>query len=335
MIRKNLFIVIIFILAVNAGVYAQNAQNAQELRVGTFINGSLKGGNEITYIVRPAQAGFLTVETSGSLDTFLEAYDDQQRIIAKNDDGGEGYNAKVDIVVAAGRVYYFVLSGYDEDTSGPFRIIASIRPMPSPTPIRANVQQSGTINRGEDQWFSFRAEQNGYLVVETTGGTDTYLEAFDQSWILLAEDDDGGSDNNARIELIAGRGKTFNFRLRGYDNATSGPFNITASIRNLPAPTTLTTGTFHSGNIASGEDYWFRVQTGSRGRLIVETSGSTDTYLEVYNDSYELLDSDDDGGEGGNARIEVSAERNRVFIFRLRGFSSTTSGPYRLFASME
>jgi len=324
------FSIIIILITANAF-----AQNAQELRIGSFINGNLGHGQEIWYRVTATEDGFLTVETTGSTDTYLEAFDAQQNYITENDDGGEGYNAKIDIIVTRGTSYLFKLRGYDYENSGPYRIFASSRPMPTITELRIGSSHNGNIESGEEYWFRFRASETGILTVETTGYTDTYLEAYASNYNFLDADDDGGEDTNAKLEIDVSAGETYIFKLRGYSDYETGTYRLTSSFRNFPTPVPLNPGTFQAGNITEGQEFWYSVRAPRRGRLIVETTGSTDTFLYVYSDSYEFLLSDDDGGEETNARIELSAEANYTYIFRLRGFSKSTTGSFRVFASIE
>jgi hypothetical protein len=206
--------------------------------------------------------------------------------------------------------------------------------MPRMTELRANSFLNGNISYGEQYWFSVRAVQNGLLVVETTGDTDTLLEARDENFSVLYIDDDSGEELNARVEIDVKAGKTYYFKLWAYDN-TSGSYRIMANNTGYPVPTQLNPGSFVSGNISPGGKYWYSVRTARSGTLVVETTGNIDTYLDAYTDSYDFITSDDDGGEGYNARIEIPVEANRTYIFKLRGYDSETSGSYRIFASFE
>ena len=304
------------------------AQNMQELRVGNFLSGNLNAGQEIWYSVRTTDAGILVVETTGNFDTYLEAYDAQRNLIAENDDGGEGNNARIEIMAARGATYLFKLSGYGGYSSGPFRIFASQQPI---TELRIGSPNSGNLVSEERQWFSVRAAQNGIIRVETSGNTDTVMEAYSENMDYLSYDDDSGEGTNARIDIVARAGSAFYIILYSYGG---GPYRITASSRNLPSPAQLNPGSFINGNIASGQDYWYSVRPSGRGILVIETSGSTDTMLQAFSESLETLASDDDSGEGLNARIEILADPSRTYLFRLRGFSDS-SGPYRITSTIR
>jgi len=330
--RRIFGFIFVLLFVVSGSVFAQNAQ---ELRVGSFLSGNLGSGQEIWYSVRATEAGILTVETTSNIDTYLEAYDSQRNIIAEDDDGGEGNNAKIELLVTANTTYLFKLRGYSSSTTGQFRIFAAHRPMPAMTELRIGSFHNGQINRGEDYWFTLRTAESGMITIETTGSTDTFMDVYNDAFALIASDDDGGEGNNARVELVVRAGATYYIKIRGFSSSTTGPYRVMAATRTLPTPVQLRLGSFVSANLSPGGEFWYSVRTTGRGRLIVETTGSTDTYMEAYTDNYTLITEDDDGGEGYNARISIAVEANRTYIFKVRGYSSSTSGAFRVFASME
>jgi hypothetical protein len=83
--------------------------------------------------------------------------------------------------------------------------------------------------------------------------------------------------------------------------------------------------TIHEG----GEEDFFLLIPETDGRLVVETTGSMDTYMSLYNyDTDELLDENDDGGQSTNARIRYSVEAGVRYLAKVRGYSSSSTGSY-------
>jgi hypothetical protein len=167
--------------------------------------------------------------------------------------------------------------------------------------------------------------------VETSGNTDTFLRAYNASYDLIAEDDDSGAGLNARLELFVQQGQTYNIVVSGLN---SGPYQIRASNSPIQA-TDLLLDNDVSGNISIGESYWYRVRATQNGNLIVETNGGLDTYLEVYDESYNQLGSDDDSGNGFNARLNINAVAGQSYLIKVRAFNNEISGPYRIWASFR
>jgi hypothetical protein len=61
----------------------------------------------------------------------------------------------------------------------------------------------------------------------------------------------------------------------------------------------------------------------------METTGRMDTYMELYDaETREMLEENDDGGEGNNARIRYSVQGGQRYIVKVRGYSSSETGSY-------
>ena len=201
--------------------------------------------------------------------------------------------------------------------------------------LRFGTVVSGNLRSGEEIWYSVRVTETCFLLIETTGDTDTYLELYDSQRNLLYEDDDGsGNGNNAKIETLAQRGSSYFVKLRAY-GSEYGPFRIMASYSPLSDVVELRLGAVISGNLSSGQKQLYSVRTTQAGIYTVETSSDIDTYLEVYDSSYNFIDSDDDGGYDYNARVDIFAEANKVYYLILRGYNSSESGPYRISTNFE
>jgi hypothetical protein len=149
------------------------------------------------------------------------------------------------------------------------------------------------------------------------------------------EDDDSGERNNARVDIYVRLSAAYFIKLKGYNSGTAGQYTIRTEYIPVPTAKELIVGTPYTGRLSAGDDHWFRVRTAGNGRLTVETSGNTDTYLNVYNNSYVYISSDDDSGEGKNAKIEVFSNANQIHYFKLRAYSSNASGAYRIHANFE
>jgi len=65
------------------------------------------------------------------------------------------------------------------------------------------------------------------------------------------------------------------------------------------------------------------------GRLTVETTGGTDTVMQLYNyeDGTELAENDD-GGQGSNARIRHNVRAGTRYLVKVRGYGNSTTGNY-------
>jgi hypothetical protein len=328
----------------SAGTYQVRASvstiQTTELRLNTWVSGTTRENVSNWYSVRTTQAGLLVVETSGNTDTVLKVYDASYNYINSDDDSGEGSNARLELLVQSGSTYIIELSGYNYN-SGPYQIRASQSPIQA-TELRLDTDVSANMREGESYWYRVRATQNGNLTVETNGSIDTYIELYDDSYNLLGYDDDSGNGNNARLTILAVNGNSYLFRVRAYSNSSSGPYRIWASHRNnapIMAPNTIITelrfGTQVSGNLGGGDEYWYSVRATENGYITVGTTGNTDTYLEAYNSSYTPLGTDDDSGGNGQALLQIQVQAGQTYLFKLRGYNSSVTGPYIIWANFS
>jgi len=169
------------------------------------------------------------VETTGNVDTYLEAYDASRNLIAENDDGDDS-NAKLEMFVESGRNYLFKLRGFDEDETGPYSIRALFEVVPSDD---GNTQRSMAVllkhndsipvlfrSSSESRWYRCDlSHQSNLLIIKTTGNPDTYLKLYDSQGSLVAEDDDSGEDSNALFSERLGPG-TYYIEVTLYSNGT-------------------------------------------------------------------------------------------------------------------
>lgn len=62
----------------------------------------------------------------------------------------------------------------------------------------------------------------------------------------------------------------------------------------------------------------------------IYTTGSTDTYGQLYNSNGVLLKSDDDSGDGTNFMLKYSLTKGNTYYIKIRHFSSSKTGSYEL-----
>lgn len=76
------------------------------------------------------------------------------------------------------------------------------------------------------------------------------------------------------------------------------------------------------------KDYYVTFST--PGNKLLQTFGSKDTVIELFDDEYTLLASDDDAGYLSNALINYSAIANKPYIVRVRYYNASTTGDTKL-----
>ena len=191
----------------------------------------------------------------------------------------------------------------------------------------------GEINpAAESDLYTFSVTTTGTYTIETSGTTDTFLSLFgpDSETTLIATDDDSGPGLLSLLvqELVVGQ---YFVQVRHFSPAGTGPYGISVRSHSAPGPVQLQVdGSEVQGDIgqpAESDLYTFSVTTA--GDHIIETSGSTDTFLTLFgpNSDTNLITQDDDSGPGLLSRIQESLAVGTYFV-RVRHFSPSQTGAY-------
>ncbi|MDR1373559.1 MAG: PPC domain-containing protein, partial [Treponema sp.] len=163
----------------------------------------------------PAEGSQLTAYTNGRIDTLITVYDGDGKEIAGDDDSGDGYNAKVSVLVSGGSFYIRVRSYEEERGDYTFQVqlrepagLDSYEPdnsLQNAKPINAGETQRRSFSENDNDWVSFTVSQRGYYVFrargENSNDLDTYLELYAENENIIDEDDDGGEEYSSRLRV--------------------------------------------------------------------------------------------------------------------------------------
>ena len=97
----------------------------------------------------------------------------------------------------------------------------------------------------------------------------------------------------------------------------------------LEGATPVDLGSSTDGSLSEGDTDYFVVEMGSAGTLTAYTTGSTDTEGYILDGSGNVLDRNDDGGEGWNFWVSAPVSAGTYYI-RVKGSFSSTTGDYTL-----
>ena len=298
-----------------------------------------------------AERGDVTAYTAGSLDTYGVLYDSAGGEVATDDDGGAGYNFRIQRELAAG-TYYVRVSAFARSRTGAYTLhLAGGETCDDHCDTRAGAtrvalpsQTTGAINPATDNdYFRFEVSNRDEVRIRTTGGVDTYGALYDSSGREIATDDDSGVRYNFRIqrELTAG---TYYVRVSEFGRNETGAYTLQievggeacddhCSTRAQATQVALPSQTTGRIDPADDEDY-FRFELSEGGDVAAYTTGRLDTYGALYDSSGGEVATNDDGGAGYNFRIQRELAAGTYYV-RISEFGRDRTGAYTLHLEVE
>ena len=111
--------------------------------------------------------------------------------------------------------------------------------------------------------------------------------------------------------------------------------NVGLSVRCLKGPLVVNipvdAGAFDDDISTAGEEKWYRFMTGTAGTYAIQTYGSTDTYMYLYDTNQNTLLAENNDGEGSgiNAKIVRNLNENTWYYVKIKGNENAT-GSYSI-----
>ena len=314
------------------------AVDHRDLPLGGSLAGQIATRDDVDYFeVQVPKAGVLTIYTTGNL--YLRGTLKNSSNVGR----GSGENFRIERFVPSG-TYYVKVEGVGSNT-GDYTIHARFEAddhsdtRSGATSLSLGGSRPGQIETDDDvDYFRVDVRGPGVLTVYSTGDLNTRGTLQNRSSSSLATDDNGGSGDNFRIEHSVSAG-TYYVKVEGVGSNT-GDYTVHTSFADdhsdtRPGATSLSLGSSLAGWIGSGDDVdYFKVQVGEAGVLTVYSTGSLNTRGMLRNSSGALLESDDDGGDGRNFRIERTVGAGTYYV-SVKGRSSSDTGNYTIHASFR
>jgi len=197
------------------------------------------------------------------------------------------------------------------------------------------------LSEDDDDFFLIIPDADGRLTAETTGNLDTYMFLYDyETEEELASNDDGGSGANAKITYNVRAGVSYLIIVCGYSYSTTGPYGFRAYLTVREGSSSFSnpisyeigdseeTAATVNRTLGQGDEDFFILLPAINGRLTMETTGRTDTYMELFDSERTILERNDDGGTNTNARIRYNVTAGSTYFVKVRGYGQSVSGSY-------
>lgn len=202
---------------------------------------------------------------------------------------------------------------------------------------------------GRFHLYRFQARAGERLALEMSSEEfDTYLVVGDRAGGIfnpIAQDDDGGGDLDARIRFVAPSTGTYWILAQAYAEYGVGSYMLELAQLPAPRPVSATPIAVGSSSVAELSDddpvqedddshfdlYTFPAVEGQRYAINM-SSTAFDTYLHVGvgTTDFEEITSDDDGGDGTDSRVVLTAERSGTYSIQATAFAADATGEYSL-----
>ena len=194
--------------------------------------GAISMGGEVDFfrldVTEPTLAA---IQTSGDFDTEGVLLDPDGRVIARNDDGGDGLNFRIETLLPRRGTYYLkVTHSYSSTQTGSYNIHAQRQGATIPLRMDGPPPQEGSIlTYGEEDFFSLDVAEPIQVSIYTSGGVDTASELYDPDGELIAWDDDSGEGNNFHIDTVLLRSGTHVLKILSSHPGSTGSYTVHAA----------------------------------------------------------------------------------------------------------
>lgn len=356
-----------------------NAEGTAEINVANdrdWVSVTLAAGTE--YLIRMRG----TDTDDGSLaDPFLVLRDSEGGFLVQDDDGGTGANSELTYTPSVTGTFYIEARAFGASNTGTYTVSVeevgatpsnqnALEPMgdvssDTSTSAALEINTTGTAqlnSSGDRDWISVNLLAGTEYTFEVKGSatddgtlTDPFLVLRNSSGEFVAQDDDGGTEQNARLTFTPSESGTFYIEARSFGSPDTGTYTVTVSDGNEPesvgdlepmgdasgsAATSmkLPVGSEGTGSMDfAGDRDWARTSLTAGVEYTIEMRGAdsgdgdlADPFLVVRSSDGSFLAQDDNGGAGDNARLSFTPTTSGIHYIEARAFGSANTGTYTL-----
>ena len=340
------------------------AQPARAITVGRSVSDSLTAADPLLRARRSpyhvwsleGKAGQRVVVDlmSADFDAYLILRDADGRMMGYDDDSGEGTNARLHAVLPRDGTYRLIATAVGDSARGRYTLAVSGWEAPAAAaPGRSAVIAVGETKDGilepgdelsgdgpyEDRWL-VDAPAGARLTVDMrSSDLDSYLVVLGRDGRVLGSDDDGGGGKDAEVAIRAGAAGRYTILATSYgDEPAVGAYRLslqsdTGDFAEPGATAAIAMGETKEGRLEDGdargarglEDHWTFTGRAGQGVRVDAMSGAFDAYLVLLRNGA-VVDTNDDGGEGQNARIIAVLPETGTYTAVVSAFGSQGSG---------
>ena len=319
--------------------HGDTVATATNVAVPSTTNGMLTNSDHDVFQFRFA-GGRLVLNSVGDTDTFGTLLDENGVVLADNDDGGSGFNFRIDETNLSSGIFYVVVRGYDSQTTGSYSLRVQGSNLPVATVPNVVINSIPAGNEGEVARLSARLTGGAFdgtpeYSWSASEGTLDAANSASPSWrrpsvatntivdisLTLSVRGDGTNARNGTRDFVTVT-QTANVSANGSTSDDDHGDSL-ATATNVAVPSTT------SGTLSRGDNDVFQLSFGG-GQLTLYSVGNTDTFGTLLNEVGSEQASNDDGGAGLNFRIVEQNLPAGTYYLVVRGYDASTTGSYTL-----
>lgn len=345
-----------------------SSASGSALRYGDSVYNTITDSTpQVYYAFRAALGDVVSVRmqrASGDLDPALMIVNSQSQIVADNDDSPGSLDAAINgYIVREEGVYVIIASRFGEAagrSKGSFVLTLGSgaesglgKSIDLAFPLLPGVPVTGEITESRDAvFYSFEGKRDDVVSIRMSrpsGSLDSFLVLLDPTRREITSDDDSSGEQNAAISsFVLPMDGTYTIIATRFDRAqgdTVGPYvlqlnssgNAYANVGTDIAR--LEYGSSVQGSITNAVPQVVYAFVGQIGDVLTITmdrvDGNLDARVVVLDVNQRPLASDDDSGDGQNARLGFTVPNSGVYYLAATRFSGTdgdpnTTGTYKL-----
>ncbi len=207
--------------------------------------------------------------------------------------------------------------------------------------------QSHTLTPGDYDWVTVYLQSGYRYTIQTTGSIDNHLFFYNTDGSTeITNNDDGGDLMNGLITVTITTTGYYFLKVEGNSTFTTGPYGLSVSSGTYvsgggdvydPADdvytgaVTVSAGNAYPRTLVANDNDWFSVSLSAGYAYTIQTTGSYDTYIYLYDtDGSTILKSADQGGTSNNGLVSHTITTSGVYFIRAKGYYGTELGSYGL-----
>jgi hypothetical protein len=266
--------------------------------------------------------------------------------LAHDDDSGDGLNSWLEFQAASTGPHYIEARGFSDEASGRYALMITPGEIGA-SPDGAEYLMPNSEGRvssigadGDVDWFAIElVEGRPYRFyvdgIDPGPLADPVLTLYDAEGNQVAIDDDGGTGANSHLTFAPVAGGAYFAAISSYGSAGAGRYAVRVFDRDVPSDA-YTDETIDAGGDdrlsridMPGDLDSYRVELEAGVRYVIDVRGQgdhplADPYLAILDAEFERVTSDDDGGDGLDARVRFTPESSGTYYIQASGLGGST-----------